>query len=387
LATDAAGNVYVVDSGHHLIQKVSSAGHRLSQWGALGSANGQFYQPQGVATDAAGNVYVADTQNNRIQKFAAPAAVALVSDVRNDQGRQVRLRILRSSADSPGSGVSILRYDVFRRIDPLPAAASASGASAGPSPAGAQLAGWDQVGTISAHGDAEYDVVVPTLVDATAASLEYSAYMVRAATADPYTFFDSGAENGFSIDNLPPPAPAAFAATYAAGATQLHWGVSTASDFATFRLYRGVSADFVPGSGTLVAATTDTGYADAGAAGSYYKLSAVDVNGNESPFALAGPGQTTDAPAAPLIAFALEGVRPNPAFGGRMVVHFALPSDEPATLELLDVAGRRVRERAVGALGAGRHTVDLGGGLRPGLYFVRLTQGANQRVARATMVD
>jgi hypothetical protein len=85
--------------------------------------------------------------------------------------------------------------------------------------------------------------------------------------------------------------------------------------------------------------------------------------------------------------FALEGARPNPAFGGRMVVHFALTGGESATLELLDVAGRRVRERAVGMLGAGRHAVDFGDGLKPGLYFLRLIQGASQRVARATLMD
>jgi hypothetical protein len=166
--------------------------------------------------------------------------------------------------------------------------------------------------------------------------------------------------------------------------------VSTAADFETFRLYRGESADFVPGPGTLVSALPDTGYVDAGPAGSYYKLTAVDTHGNESPFALAGPGQTTDVTDGDTrLAFSLEGVRPNPAFGGRMLVHFALPDGAPATLELLDVAGRRVRERAVGSLGAGRHVVDLSGSQRltPGLYFLRLTQGTSQRVARATLMD
>ena len=71
------------------------------------------------------------------------------------------------------------------------------------------------------------------------------------------------------------------------------------------------------------------------------------------------------------------------------MVHFALPTGEPATLELLDVAGRRVTERTVGTLGAGRHSVELGEGrrLQPGLYFVRLTQGANQRIVRTTVLN
>jgi hypothetical protein len=252
-----------------------------------------------------------------------------------------------------------------------------------------QLAGWTYVMTAPAHGETEYNVVVPTLVDATATANEYTAYMVRAATPSPFGFYDSAAENGYSVDNLPPPTPSPFAAAYAAGATHLHWSVSSASDFATFRLYRGASADFVPGAGNLVTATPDTGFADVGAAGSYYKLSAVDRNGNESLFALVGPGQTTDAPVETALQFALEGLRPNPALGVRMLVHFALPDGAPASLELFDLAGRRVVERPVGELGAGPHAVELSPARRlaAGVYLLRLTQGALSRSVRAVVID
>ena len=88
-------------------------------------------------------------------------------------------------------------------------------------------------------------------------------------------------------------------------------------------------------------------------------------------------------------ALALEGARPNPLRGDGLSVTFALPTAAPARLELLDVSGRRVVEREVGSFGAGRHTLDLGEGthLLPGLYLVRLTQGANTRTARVTVLD
>ena len=55
---------------YHGLAGVGDYGYILG-WGSLGKANGQFYQPEGIAIDAAGYVYVADTGNNRIQKFKA----------------------------------------------------------------------------------------------------------------------------------------------------------------------------------------------------------------------------------------------------------------------------------------------------------------------------
>ena len=68
---------------------------------------------------------------------------------------------------------------------------------------------------------------------------------------------------------------------------------------------------------------------------------------------------------------------------------FSLPVSASAWLQLVDVSGLQVMTREVGSLGAGRHTVDLAAGRRlpPGLYLVRLTQGANQRVTRVVVVE
>ena len=71
VATDAAGNVYVADTGNSRIQKFTSDGAFITKWGSAGSAAGQLAEPYGLATDTASNVYVADTLNNRIQKFTS----------------------------------------------------------------------------------------------------------------------------------------------------------------------------------------------------------------------------------------------------------------------------------------------------------------------------
>jgi DNA-binding beta-propeller fold protein YncE len=70
IAIDAAGNIYVVDSGNHRIQKFDSTGKFLGKWGARGSGDGQFEFPIGIALDSSGKfAYVTDKGNHRIQKF------------------------------------------------------------------------------------------------------------------------------------------------------------------------------------------------------------------------------------------------------------------------------------------------------------------------------
>lgn len=99
---------------------------------------------------------------------------------------------------------------------------------------------------------------------------------------------------------------------------------------------------------------------------------------------------TTAAPVTGVdLELALEGARPNPAVGGRLVAQFVLPSDSAARLELYDVAGRRVVTRDVGSLGPGRHAVDLAQGepLAAGVYAIRLTQSGHMRVALVAVLN
>ncbi len=65
------GYIYVVDQHNARVQKFTSDGGYVGQWGSQGSSPGQFNLPWGAATDKAGNVYVADWRNDRIQKFTA----------------------------------------------------------------------------------------------------------------------------------------------------------------------------------------------------------------------------------------------------------------------------------------------------------------------------
>jgi len=79
IAVDGNGDIYVVNEDSGLIKKFTSDGTFLTAWGGLGSGNGQFDSPSSIAVDGGGNVYVTDTdssgwgepENNRVQKFTA----------------------------------------------------------------------------------------------------------------------------------------------------------------------------------------------------------------------------------------------------------------------------------------------------------------------------
>jgi sugar lactone lactonase YvrE len=78
MAADAAGNLYVADSGNNIIRKISANGAVTTLAGSNsgpGNADGegpaaQFNNPVSVASDNLGNVYVADVGNNELRKVA-----------------------------------------------------------------------------------------------------------------------------------------------------------------------------------------------------------------------------------------------------------------------------------------------------------------------------
>jgi streptogramin lyase len=71
IAVDSSGNVLVADYLNSRIQKFTPQGVFITKWGSQGSGDGQFNWSGGVAGDSLGNVYVCDTNGDRIQKFTS----------------------------------------------------------------------------------------------------------------------------------------------------------------------------------------------------------------------------------------------------------------------------------------------------------------------------
>ncbi len=106
VAVDASGNVYVADSGNSTIRKVTSAGVVSTLAGVVGSNGSEdgpgpaarFNFPSGVAVDGSGNVYVADSGNHVIRKVTPAGFVSTLAGLADDRG----------SADGTGSAA---RFD------------------------------------------------------------------------------------------------------------------------------------------------------------------------------------------------------------------------------------------------------------------------------------
>jgi streptogramin lyase len=71
IAVDAAGKIYVMDSGNSQVVRIDDMnGANWVAYGSPGSGTGQFVQGlQSIAVDSSGRIYVADTGNKRIVRI------------------------------------------------------------------------------------------------------------------------------------------------------------------------------------------------------------------------------------------------------------------------------------------------------------------------------
>jgi sugar lactone lactonase YvrE len=68
IATDNAGNVYVLDTENDKVQKFTTNGTFVKEWSIQRTKASELVLTD-IAADSEGNVYVLDAGSNRVQKF------------------------------------------------------------------------------------------------------------------------------------------------------------------------------------------------------------------------------------------------------------------------------------------------------------------------------
>jgi hypothetical protein len=327
-------------------------------------------------------------------------SITRIRDVPNDQGGKVFMTWTRSSFDAAGGPVNA--YRVWRMVPPeIAAARSATALVAGTSVLRSErvtradgrtdIVYWEALATLPAQRLAGYGYTAATPQDSLPNGNPFFTYRVSALTSNIDLFYDSAPDSGYSVDNLPPAAPAQFVANRAAGANQLTWAPSPDADFESFRLYRSADPAFSPSPATLMATLTTAGYTDPGDANGNYKLMAVDKHGNCSPVAYAlVPGTTAVPGGAPGTTW-LAAPSPNP-MRHALGVRFSLAQSARVSLALYDQQGRRTRTLLSGEQPAGEVALewdardDAGHLANAGLYFLELKTGNQRFVKRVVMI-
>ena len=93
IAVDAAGNLYVADTGNFTIRKINISSGQVTtlagspgQTGVGDGPGGLFGSPIGIAVDASGTVYVADSCNHTIRMITAGGVVSTVAGSPSTRG-------------------------------------------------------------------------------------------------------------------------------------------------------------------------------------------------------------------------------------------------------------------------------------------------------------
>jgi hypothetical protein len=242
----------------------------------LGTINRVFVtavsQADPSVLDSASVAITCDAYNIRIEN---------VSDVGNDQGRQVEIYW----SSFPGDDPLVTHFTIFRRADSLLFSSTGPGLD-GLSSKDYPPGNWNMVATYPAYGETLYSAVVPTLKDSSITEgMYWSVFFVRAGTDNPTLYFDSPVDSGYSLDNLSPSPPVGLVAAHEPAVTKLSWNPTEAPDFDYYTVYRDTLSGFTPDQSNRVGYAIDSVFLDSTAELArtcYYLVCATDFSGNVS---------------------------------------------------------------------------------------------------------
>lgn len=347
------------------------------------------------------DIYAQRIDGSGVWGYPSPA-ISQIEDVPNDQGGSVTVGFDPSPLDRlPYTEIS--HYSVWRNMEaPAATALFESGVKSTPLSAisadfegtayrflvtSEGIEGWEWLGNMDAHRLESYTYTAATLFDSTGADDGVHHFFVASHTLDPFVYWDSEPDSGYSVDNLAPCAPVAVTAEqqFDPEGLLIHWNPNTEADLSGYRVYRGTEEGFTPDPEiNLLTTTCDTTVTDGDWRWDnryYYKIVAIDTHGNESDAVLVTPDGVTgeETPDTPTASYLSQNF-PNP-FNPVTRIDFGLKTQGAVSLRIYDVAGRLVRVLVDEERDAGHYTEEWNGRdnggrtVASGIYFYAIEAG------------
>ncbi|MBI5021690.1 MAG: T9SS type A sorting domain-containing protein [Ignavibacteriales bacterium] len=220
-----------------------------------------------------------------------------VKDVPNDQGGKVTVAWNQSCLDVPPNRV-ITYYSIWRGVNMsvsmkqlkliTPEMMSIDFSGKGYRSFSGTY--WEWVGNMTAHYLEHYSYTASTPSDSSGAGNPYYKFFVSAQTADPFIFWDSNPDSGYSVDNIAPSAlvNSPIIKSQTGSSVTLAWQNNPDNpDIMRYDIYRTTETSLMAKQTTeKIGETSDTSYTDNAMIPNkinVYTVIAVDIHGNESP--------------------------------------------------------------------------------------------------------
>jgi hypothetical protein len=268
----AAGGAYVyfggasMDSIPDVTLTGASVGGYSSPIASAGDVNGDGY------SDVIVRASLSDAGGAYLYVSSSPPIIPRIASVRDvpfDQGGKVNVQWIRSGYDARGI-TRVTGYLIER--------------SAPPGMGGFR---WEEVANVSARQNPQYSCGVSTQYDSMSNTSGTFYFRVTAMTSNINEYWRSNILFGHSVDNLSPLAPQGASVTaLTSTSVQLHWNADAFDpDVGHYAVYRSTVSGFPISDATRLTTATDTTILDSGLSESqiyYYRVTTVDIHGNES---------------------------------------------------------------------------------------------------------
>jgi hypothetical protein len=238
---------------------------------------------------------------------------------------------------------------------------------------------WSYVGAVPASNLTQYAYVAPTLFDSTKTSGQrWTVFYIAGYSKDNAVVYSTQPDSGYSTDNISPNAVQGVTAGFTTNAVTIKWRANSETDVYEYDIYRGTTASFTPT--TPLAKVRTTQYQDVLSQTGvtyYYKISAIDISGNESPYTavsvLTGVENSGGVPTE----FALGQNYPNP-FNPSTEITFAIPKQTNVKVVVYNLSGAEIATLVNQSMSAGNYRAvwngrtDDGRTVSSGVYFYHL---------------